>query len=120
MNAESPGADAWACLVAEALGCPPEVVGQRGTTESFINLGGTSLRAAELVAVAERRLGYAIDVGLVLGPVPLAEVIAGATPCEPLILGSASATAGDLLAGQRGMLLAEDMGAGSAFHLLLS
>src|SRR5438093_5516896 len=120
MNAGSLGADAWARLVGEALGCPPEVVGQRGTSESFVDLGGTSLRAAELVAVAERRLGCAIDLGLLLGPAPLAEVIAAATPCEPSIVGSTSRATGELLPGQRGMLLAEDMGAGSAFHLLFS
>ncbi|MET8196152.1 amino acid adenylation domain-containing protein [Micromonospora sp. NPDC005222] len=100
----------WAQVAAEVLGCATETIEERADTASFIDLGGTSLRAADFAARVERRLGVAPPLRALRAAVPLTEAMAQATEYRPVSAGDES-TAVDrpLLTGQAGMLLAEDM-----------
>jgi amino acid adenylation domain-containing protein len=100
----------WIALAAEVLGCPIETVEARADTASFIDLGGTSLRAADFAARVERRLGIAPPLRALRAAVPIAQAMAQATEYRPVPVGDES-TAVDrpLLTSQDGMLLAEDL-----------
>ncbi|MEV6694602.1 amino acid adenylation domain-containing protein [Micromonospora sp. NPDC051196] len=100
----------WTQLAAEVLACAIETVEERADTDSFIDLGGTSLRAADFAARVERRLGVAPPLRALRGAVPLAQAMAQATEYRPVSAGDVSnAVDRPLLTGQAGMLLAEDM-----------
>ena len=99
---------------------------------SFVELGGTSLRAVEYAARLSRDCHRVVDVGALLGGSPLSAVAPGeaaaaddaATADEaaarpPRPPGGAGAPH-DLTMGQEAMLLNEQLFGGTAFHLLFS
>lgn len=114
--------------VANTLAIAADVLGRRVADlepvfedRSFLSLGGTSLRAAELVALAERNLKLTLDITSLLSDEPLACSLSTARPSAPLCVGPA--TAGgvrDASAAEAAMLLSEEWGTGRAFHLLFS
>jgi amino acid adenylation domain-containing protein len=114
----------WAQLAAEVLGIPAAEVGRQARSAPFILLGGTSLRAAEFVAAAERRLRRSVNLTALLGPEPLAEVVSAATeaPERPSV---PPPPIGDgvlrpVSAAQEAMVLSDGVHGGTAFHLLFS
>ncbi|MEU7531390.1 amino acid adenylation domain-containing protein [Saccharothrix sp. NPDC042600] len=97
---------------------------------SFIALGGDSLRAMRLTALAQEQLGLRLSVAELLSSTPLATVLAGATangptPDGPTPQGNAT-TAGDaqptatLTPTQRGMWLIENVLGGSTYNLVFT
>ncbi|MFF4658204.1 amino acid adenylation domain-containing protein [Streptomyces sp. NPDC001381] len=91
-------------------------------TETFLSLGGDSLRAMRLAAQAQEQLGLRIPVLELLGGRPLAEVLAGARVEEAP--GAAAGTGpGDdtaLSPAQRGMWLIERVAGGSPYNLVFT
>ena len=117
------GEPAWLEVAAEVLGEPVPVLRERAGGTSFVQLGGTSLGAATLVALAERRLGRGLDVVALLGPRPLAEVLSAARPLPPADPGPVAAGTGatrPASASQQAMLLGAEVHGGRAFHLLFT
>ncbi len=120
---------AWPEVAAEVLGGPLDGLAERAAEASFVQLGGTSLGAAELVGLAERRLGRGVDVAALLGPRPLAEVLAAARPLPPTapdatpdtgpVEGPGGVTR-PASASQQAMLLGAAVHGGRAFHLLFT
>jgi len=100
------------------------------TTRSFIRLGGDSLRAMRLVALAQERLGARIQPGALLCDTSLADVLHRAVPAAdgpPRAPAPADATimvgaVGDgddpVSHTQRGMWLAEQVTGGSPYNLV--
>ncbi|MFD9409127.1 amino acid adenylation domain-containing protein [Streptomyces sp. NPDC059989] len=91
-------------------------------TESFISLGGDSLRAMRLAAVLEERLALRVSILELLGGSPLADVLAAAVPAapaapEPAQAGAAGAEQA-LTPAQRGMWLMERVAGGSPYNLV--
>jgi amino acid adenylation domain-containing protein len=113
--------DEWIELAADVLGCPFETVRDLADTASFIDLGGTSLRAADFAARVERRLGIAPPLRALRGSVPLAQVFAQAGEYRP-VQATAPTTSvhRPLLPSQDGMLMAESMIGGRAVRVLLT
>ena len=117
-------------IAAEVLAKTPESLRAQASRDSFIGLGGSSLDAARLLALCERRLSRTLDLARLLGPAPLAEVLAEAAKCEVFTgsLGQPAAPEAEqaggnreLLPGQRQLLLAEVYGgAGKALRILAS
>lgn len=116
----------WVSLTAEILDVRAAEIEHLVYTRPFVQLGGTSLRAMELVAIAEERLRYRLDIGALLGPASLASVIGAARPvrqsldvdaARDLEEGAELRTASTL---QTAMLLGEQLHGGIAFHLLFS
>ncbi|MFC9296037.1 amino acid adenylation domain-containing protein [Streptomyces sp. NPDC057011] len=107
-------------LAAEILGIPegPDAF----DTESFISLGGDSLRAMRLAAVLEERLALRVPILELLGGAPLAEVLAAAVPAAPAADGPGQAPAPGaeqaLTPAQRGMWLMERVAGGSPYNLV--
>ncbi|MEU1516130.1 amino acid adenylation domain-containing protein [Streptomyces sp. NPDC005811] len=92
-------------------------------TETFLSLGGDSLRAMRLAARAQEQLGLRIPVLDLLGGRPLAEVLAGARAAQPA--GTAHDTPrqdddGALSPAQRGMWLIERVAGGSPYNLVFT
>ncbi|MGW1512366.1 non-ribosomal peptide synthetase [Streptomyces sp. NPDC002394] len=91
--------------------------------ESFISLGGDSLRAMRLAAVLQEELGLRVALMELLGDAPLAQVLDGATPVAAT---GSEAPAGDreeradqpLTPAQRGMWLIERVAGGSPYNLV--
>ncbi|MEO6701976.1 MAG: condensation domain-containing protein [Jatrophihabitantaceae bacterium] len=91
-------------------------------TRSFIELGGDSLRAMRLAAIAQERLGVRIALKTLLDGVPLADAFAQAEvvaapvavedPSEPVLAG--------LSHSQRGMWLIESVTGGSPYNLVFT
>ena len=113
----------WASLAARVLGIPAAEVARRAGDVPFIVLGGTSLRAAEFVALAERSLGRSVNLTALLGTEPLADVVSTAQRApERAPIGRPAAD--DALrfasASQESMVLGEEVHGGTAFHLLFS
>ncbi|MFB7380490.1 amino acid adenylation domain-containing protein [Kitasatospora purpeofusca] len=125
-------AEAWTALAAEVLRLPEPELRQRAAAMSFVALGGTSLRAVELAALAERRLALVPEVGALLGPLPLAEVLATAAPVAAPVADAAvtppgpadgrTATGGPRAAsaGEHSMLLSDQVHPSTVHHLLFS
>ncbi|MFD9287311.1 amino acid adenylation domain-containing protein [Streptomyces sp. NPDC060030] len=92
-------------------------------TDSFIALGGDSLRAMRLAALAEEQLGLRIAAAALLSEAPLATVLSGA---EPVAASGAEPAAGDasddgsLSPAQRGMWLIESLSGGSPYNLVFT
>ncbi|WP_063771018.1 non-ribosomal peptide synthetase [Streptacidiphilus neutrinimicus] len=108
-------------LAARILELPdtPDVFGE----DSFIALGGDSLRAMRLVAVLQEDLGLRVAVMDLLGDAPLARVLDGATPVAPEVPeGTAElderAAEQPLTPAQRGMWLIERVAGGSPYNLV--
>ncbi|MYT61260.1 non-ribosomal peptide synthetase, partial [Streptomyces sp. SID7834] len=93
------------------------------TTDSFIALGGDSLRAMRLAALAEEQLGLRIAAAALLSETPLATVLSGAEPVTGTGTESATADApddGSLSPAQRGMWLIESLAGGSPYNLVFT
>jgi amino acid adenylation domain-containing protein len=95
-------------------------------TRSFIELGGDSLRAMRLDAMAEEQLGLKISVKALLGAGPLAEALsrAVALPAGPAASADPAAPADQDINGlshtQRGMWLIETITGGSPYNLVFT
>ncbi|MFH8882292.1 amino acid adenylation domain-containing protein [Streptomyces californicus] len=105
-------------------------------TETFLSLGGDSLRAMRLAAQVQEQLGLRIPVLELLGGRPLAEVLAGArveqaAGAADSAAGTAEGTAGGagvrdaadhaaLSPAQRGMWLIERVAGGSPYNLVFT
>ena len=115
---------AWEALAARVLGRDVDDVRRRGSAASFVALGGTSLRASEFAALAERRHARAVDLGALLGPRPLAMVATAARPAPPRTGPEPSGPSADptrpACVGQQAMLPDDGGHGGTAFHLLFS
>ncbi|MEV6328796.1 amino acid adenylation domain-containing protein [Streptomyces sp. NPDC051909] len=108
-------------LAARTLGQPADQVTSDAAHSSFVALGGTSLRAVDLAARAER-LGVALDLPRLLGPDALGTVLAAAEPrvAAPAEREAVGSRERDLSPAEAGMLLGEEAGCGTAWHLLFS
>ena len=117
------GDPGWLDLAAEVLDVSGPALRKRAGAASFVQLGGTSLGAAALVALAERRLSRGLDVAALLGPRPLAEVVSAARPVPPPgpePAGGGTGGTRPASASQQAMLLGAAVHGGRAFHLLFS
>ncbi|MFJ4798725.1 amino acid adenylation domain-containing protein [Kitasatospora purpeofusca] len=114
----------WLPLVVEVLGLPADEAGARYRAESFTALGGSSLQAIALGAHGQRRLSRDVEVAGLLGPDPLAAVLAGARPFVPSVPPPADPAAAPqprpLLPGQRAMLAAHLAGQDRPYRLLFT
>ncbi len=114
----------WTLLAAGVLGIPPDEVERHAMTAPFLMLGGTSLRATEFAGLVERRLGRSVDMTALLGPEPLADVVAAAPPATPRAplprRSDTDASTRRPAAGQESMVLGEQIAPGTQFHLLFS
>ncbi|HEU5473425.1 MAG TPA: amino acid adenylation domain-containing protein [Actinophytocola sp.] len=115
---------AWAPLVAEVLGLPPERVPDAVRTGSFVGLGGTSLQAIALVSQGQHRLGLDLDIARVLATGPLGEALEAATdyvetaplPTDP----ARGPVRRELLPGQKAMLAAHVLGQDQPYRLMFT
>ncbi|MEV0012165.1 amino acid adenylation domain-containing protein [Streptomyces sp. NPDC047973] len=92
-------------------------------TDSFIALGGDSLRAMRLSAMAEEQLGLRIAAAALLGEAPLATVLSDAEPVGTPAADTGAATTVDdasLTPAQRGMWLIESLAGGSPYNLVFT
>ncbi|PJM93411.1 non-ribosomal peptide synthetase [Streptomyces sp. CB01373] len=91
---------------------------------SFIELGGDSLRAMRLAALAREQLGVRIPMKALLGGEPLAAVLAGAeveaAPREAVAAADTAAHESGLSRTQRGMWLIESITGGSPYNLVFT
>ncbi|MEK2491508.1 amino acid adenylation domain-containing protein [Kitasatospora purpeofusca] len=114
----------WLPLVVEVLGLPADEAGARYRAESFTALGGSSLQAIALGAHGQRRLARDVEVAGLLGPDPLADVLAGARPFVPSVPPPVDPAAAPqprpLLPGQRAMLAAHLAGQDRPYRLLFT
>ncbi|MFG2605961.1 amino acid adenylation domain-containing protein [Streptomyces sp. NPDC048514] len=123
-EAAAPGSATTAELIvlaAHALGQTRDQVASHAAHLSFVSLGGTSLRAVDLVARAEHA-GAALDLPRLLGEEPLAAVLHAAqahTP-GPVRTDEAPRRERDASPAEAAMLLSEEAGSGSAWHLMFS
>jgi hypothetical protein len=67
-------------LAADVMGHDPRSLPAEAAGSPFITLGGTLEQAMRLQARAEEQLRFSLDLALLLGPAPLAEVLALAVP----------------------------------------
>ncbi|MFD1312769.1 hypothetical protein ACFQ5X_44295, partial [Streptomyces kaempferi] len=67
-------------LAADVIGCDRRVLPAGAAGSPFITLGGGLGQAVRLQARAEQQLGLAVDLAQLLGPAPLADVLARARP----------------------------------------
>ncbi|MFE4545750.1 hypothetical protein ACFRNH_00305, partial [Streptomyces sp. NPDC056785] len=67
-------------LAADVIGGDRRVLPAGAAGSPFITLGGGLGQAVRLQARAERQLGLAVDLAQLLGPAPLADVLARARP----------------------------------------
>lgn len=70
-------------LAADAIGHDPRTLPARASGSPLIVLGGGLAQAMRLRALAEERLGLALDLARLLGPAPLADTLARAVPAAP-------------------------------------
>ncbi|MDY0812680.1 amino acid adenylation domain-containing protein [Kitasatospora purpeofusca] len=114
----------WLPLVAEVLGLPADEAAARYRAESFTALGGSSLQAIALGAHGQRRLSRDVEVAGLLGPDPLAAVLAGARAFAPSVPPPVDPAAAPrprpLLPGQRAMLAAHLAGQDQPYRLLFT
>jgi amino acid adenylation domain-containing protein len=93
------------------------------SAKSFVDLGGTSLRAVDFVSKAEG-LGAHVDLAELLGDRPLAQVLECATRIDPPSPPEETVNPHEhrrsCTSGEASMLLSEEMGAGTGWHLLFS
>ncbi|MFC9854599.1 amino acid adenylation domain-containing protein [Streptomyces prasinus] len=108
-------------LAAEVLEIPdgPDAFGD----ESFIALGGDSLRAMRLAGVLQERLRLRVPIMELLGDSPLTEVLAAATPAAAETRAAPATPSGPdaeqaLTPAQRGMWLIEKVAGGSPYNLV--
>lgn len=92
-------------------------------TRSFIELGGDSLRAMRLAAMAQEQLGVQVPLSVLLGGAPLASVFAQAE-VVPVAAAGSHEPEKPVLEGlshvQRGMWLIESVTGGSPYNLVFT
>ncbi|WP_410655434.1 amino acid adenylation domain-containing protein [Amycolatopsis sp. lyj-112] len=111
----------WIALAAEVIGCSVETVRDEADEESFIDLGGTSLRAADFLARVERQLGISVPLRALRGSIPLAQAMAQATDYRPTLTGASATTEyRPMLPSQEGMLMADGLFGGRGVHVLFT
>ncbi|MFJ8010277.1 condensation domain-containing protein [Streptomyces fagopyri] len=105
-------------LAADVIGRDRRVLSAGAAGSPFITLGGGLGQAVRLQARAEQQLGLAVDLAQLLGPAPLADVLARARPAPARAPGPVAGGGGRtgavraLLPGQSAALTAErDAGA---------
>ncbi|MBY8851197.1 hypothetical protein K7G98_23750 [Saccharothrix sp. MB29] len=91
-------------------------------TRSFIGLGGDSLRAMRLTALAQENLGVRLSVSDLLSPSPLGEVLANANANAVDVdrIEPADAPPPALTPMQRGMWLIDEVLGGSTYNLVFT
>ncbi|QQQ79993.1 amino acid adenylation domain-containing protein [Saccharothrix sp. 6-C] len=94
------------------------------TTDSFIALGGDSLRAMRLAALAQEGLGLRLSVADLLSSTPLGKVLANTVAAAPAQASAAvvepATRASALTPTQRGMWLIENVLGGSTYNLVFT
>ncbi|MGW3154303.1 hypothetical protein [Streptomyces sp. NPDC001089] len=108
-------------LAADVIGGDRRVLPAGAAGSPFITLGGGLGQAVRLQARAERQLGLAVDLAQLLGPAPLADVLARARPAPVRAAGGGErgAAVRALLPGQSAALAAErEAGAGAVTRVL--
>ncbi|WP_405827254.1 condensation domain-containing protein [Streptomyces sp. NBC_01176] len=108
-------------LAADVIGCDRRVLPAAAAGSPFITLGGGLGQAVRLQARAEQQLGLAVDLAQLLGPAPLADVLARARPAPVRAPGPAAGGGGvrALLPGQSAALAAERVaGAGAVARIV--
>ncbi|MFG3589819.1 condensation domain-containing protein [Streptomyces sp. NPDC047990] len=108
-------------LAADVIGGDRRVLPAGAAGSPFITLGGGLGQAVRLQARAERQLGLAVDLAQLLGPAPLADVLARARPAPVRAAGGGErgAAVRALLPGQSAALAAErEAGAGAVTRIL--
>ncbi|MGW4669188.1 hypothetical protein [Streptomyces sp. NPDC004324] len=108
-------------LAADVIGGDRRVLPAGAAGSPFITLGGGLGQAVRLQARAERQLGLAVDLAQLLGPAPLADVLARARPAPVRAAGGGErgAAVRALLPGQSVALAAErEAGAGAVTRIL--
>ncbi|MEU7553037.1 condensation domain-containing protein [Streptomyces sp. NPDC044571] len=110
-------------LAADALGRDRRTLHAAAAGSPFVTLGGGLGQAMRLQGRAGERLGLALDLSGLMGPAPLADVLARALPVppapRPLPLPEPSA-AQDLLPSQLAALTAQPYTGAAAVHRMLS
>jgi amino acid adenylation domain-containing protein len=110
-------------IAAQILNMDAATLAGRSGSDSFVALGGTSLDALRLLALAERRLGLRFPLAAVLGGAPLTEVIRAAVPVtvpSPPASVRDGSSYQEILPAQDGMLVADWYTGESLLHLLSS
>lgn len=74
-------------LAADVIGCDRRALPAGAAGSPFITLGGGLAQAVRLQARAGRQLGLAVDLAQLLGPAPLADVLARAVPVPAVVPG---------------------------------
>jgi hypothetical protein len=108
-------------LAADVIGCDRRTLPAGAAGSPFITLGGGLAQAVRLQARAGRQLGLAVDLAQLLGPAPLADVLARAVPVPAAAPGppAGAGAVRALLPGQRAALAAERAaGAGAVCRVL--
>ncbi|MFK0023962.1 condensation domain-containing protein [Streptomyces sp. NPDC090798] len=108
-------------LAADVIGCDRRTLPAGAAGSPFITLGGGLTQAVRLQARAGRQLGLAVDLAQLLGPAPLADVLARAVPVPAAVPGppAGAGAVRALLPGQRAALAAErEAGAGAVCRVL--
>jgi len=89
-------------------------------SHSFIALGGDSLRAMRLTALAQEGLGLRLSVAELLSSEPLGKVLAGAVGTAPAAASVPESVVPTLTPTQRGMWLIENVLGGSTYNLIFT
>ncbi|QIY76298.1 condensation domain-containing protein [Streptomyces sp. RLB1-33] len=108
-------------LAADVIGCDRRTLPAGAAGSPFITLGGGLTQAVRLQARAGRQLGLAVDLAHLLGPAPLADVLARAVPVPAAAPGlpAGAGAVRALLPGQSAALAAErEAGAGAVCRVL--
>ncbi|MEU2062596.1 amino acid adenylation domain-containing protein [Streptomyces sp. NPDC013455] len=87
---------------------------------SFIALGGDSLRAMRLTALAQERLGLRLSMAELLSSAPLATVLANAVGTAPAPTTAPEPATPSLTPTQRGMWMIENVLGGSTYNLVFT
>ncbi len=108
-------------IAAQILGMDVDALTARADTDSFVALGGTSLDALRLLALAERQLGQRLPLASVLSGSVLRAAADAAAPAPPSQLPAQGGSEyRDILPAQDGMVVADWYHGGSMLHLLNS
>ncbi|MEV4604251.1 amino acid adenylation domain-containing protein [Amycolatopsis sp. NPDC049253] len=89
-------------------------------SRSFIALGGDSLRAIRLTALAQEQLGLRLSVAELLSSAPLGTVLANAVGTAPAATAAPEPAGQSLTPTQRGMWLVENILGGSTYNLVFT
>ncbi|MFG2480480.1 condensation domain-containing protein [Streptomyces fagopyri] len=109
-------------LAADVIGCDRRVLPAGAAGSPFITLGGGLGQAVRLQARAEQQLGLAVDLAQLLGPAPLADVLARARPAPVRAAGGGDRAGAvrALLPGQSAALAAERAAGGGVVARIVS